>query len=69
MSKNTETRLNEKVGDIKFVGQPIFKQIIGLLDAINLKSITIKHNTDYYYKAFKAKNTIDNNAFWYSKPM
>jgi hypothetical protein len=30
MSKNTE---------IKFVGQPIFKQIIGLLDAINISSI------------------------------
>jgi hypothetical protein len=46
MSKNTE---------IKFVGHPIFKQIIGLLDAINLKSLIIKHNADYYYKAFKAK--------------
>jgi len=49
MSKNTE---------IKFVGQPIFKQVIGLLDAINLKSLTEKHKADHYYKAFKAKTQL-----------
>lgn len=49
MSKNTE---------IKFVGQPIFKQIIGLLDAISLKSLTDKHKADHYYKAFKAKTQL-----------
>jgi len=54
MSKNTE---------IKFVGQPIFKQIISLLDAINLKSIISKHNSDYYYKAFKAKTQLTTILF------
>lgn len=49
MDKNTE---------IKFVGQPIFKQVIGLLDAISIKSLVDKHNTDYYYKAFKAKTQL-----------
>jgi len=49
MDKNTE---------IKFVGQPIFKQVIGLLDAISIKSLVDKHNADYYYKAFKAKTQL-----------
>jgi hypothetical protein len=49
MSKNTE---------IKLVGQPIFKQIVNLLDAINITSIAKKHNADHYYKAFKAKTHI-----------
>jgi hypothetical protein len=49
MSKNTE---------IKFVGQPIFKQVINLIDGINLTSMVKKHNADYYYKAFKAKTQL-----------
>ena len=49
MSKNTE---------IKFVGQPIFKQVIGLLDKVSISSIVKKHNADYYYKAFKAKTQL-----------
>jgi len=49
MGKNTE---------IKFVGQPIFKQVIGLLDAISVQSLVDKHNADYYYKAFKAKTQL-----------
>jgi IS4 transposase len=49
MSKNTE---------IKFVGQPIFKQVIGLIDAINFRGIVKKNNADYYYKAFKAKTHL-----------
>jgi len=49
MGKNTE---------IKFVGQPIFKQVINLLETINIKSIVEKHNADYYYKAFKAKTQL-----------
>ena len=49
MDKNTE---------IRFVGQPIFKQVISLLDAISLKSLIEKHNADYYYKAFKAKTQL-----------
>ena len=49
MSKNTE---------INFVGQPIFKQVIHLIDEINLTSLAKKHNSDYYYKAFKAKTQL-----------
>jgi len=49
MDKNTE---------IKFVGQPIFKQVIGLLEAISIKSLVDKHNADHYYKAFKAKTQL-----------
>ena len=49
MGKNTE---------IKFVGQPIFKQVINLLDGINVTSLVKKHNADYYYKAFKAKTQL-----------
>lgn len=54
MSKNTE---------IKFVGQPIFKQIIHLLDGINLTGIINKHQSDYYYKAFKAKTHLTTMLF------
>jgi hypothetical protein len=49
MSKNTE---------IKFVGQPIFKQIVNLVNAINIEGLIRKHNSDYYYKAFKARTHL-----------
>jgi hypothetical protein len=49
MNKNTE---------IKFVGQPIFKQVINLIDGISLNSIVKKNNADHYYKAFKAKTQL-----------
>jgi hypothetical protein len=49
MSKNTE---------IKFVGQPIFKQIVNLVDAINIQNLVRKHNSDYYYKAFKSRTHL-----------
>lgn len=49
MSKNTE---------IKLVGQPIFKQILNLIDAINITSIIKKHKADHYYKAFTAKTHL-----------
>jgi hypothetical protein len=41
--------------EIKFVGQPIFKQVINLIEGVNLTSLIKKHNAIYYYKAFKAK--------------
>jgi len=49
MSKNTE---------INFVGQPIFKQVINLLESVSIKCLVNKHNSDYYYKAFKAKTQL-----------
>ncbi len=48
----------DKNSEIKFVGQPIFKQIVNLLDAVNLQGIINKHNSDYYYKAFKTKSHL-----------
>jgi hypothetical protein len=47
-----------KDNEIKFVGQPIFKQIVKLIDAIDFNGLVKKHNADYYYKAFKAKTHI-----------
>jgi hypothetical protein len=55
MSKITETNGKEKYGEIKFVGQPIFKQIISLIDAVDIRSLILKHNSDRYYKAFKTR--------------
>ena len=49
MSKNTE---------IRFVGQPIFKQIMKLIESVNLSGIINKHNSDYYYKAFKTRTQL-----------
>jgi hypothetical protein len=46
MDKNTE---------IKFVGQPIFKQILKLIDAVNIQGLINKHQSDRYYKAFKTR--------------
>ena len=48
----------DKSKEIKFVGQPIFKQVIGLIDAISINSLVRKHNSDHYYKAFKAKTQL-----------
>lgn len=49
MDKNTE---------IKFVGQPIFKQIIDLLKVANIPSLIKAHDSDRYYKAFKTRTHI-----------
>jgi hypothetical protein len=49
MSKNTE---------IKFVGQPIFRQIVNLIESIDIKGLVQKHNADYYYKAYKSKTQL-----------
>ena len=49
MSKNSE---------IKFVGQPIFKQIIDLLKVVDIPSLIKQHNSDRYYKAFKTQTHI-----------
>jgi hypothetical protein len=47
-----------KSTQIKFVGQPIFKQILNLVDAIDIRGLVQKHKADYYYKAFKAKTHL-----------
>jgi len=58
MCKNRETICNDKAEQVKFVGQPIFKQVINIVEAIDLKGIIKKHNADYYYKAFKSKTQL-----------
>lgn len=49
MGKNTE---------IKLIGQPIFKQIVDLIEGINLAGLIKKHNSDHYYKAFKSRTHL-----------
>jgi len=49
MDKNTE---------ISFVGQPIFKQIMKLIDSVSLQSLITNHQSDYYYKAFKTRTHL-----------
>jgi Transposase DDE domain/Domain of unknown function (DUF4372) len=44
--------------EIKLVGQPIFKQVIDLIERINIPELVRKNNSDYYYKAFKAKTQL-----------
>jgi adenylate cyclase class IV len=44
--------------EIKFVGQPILKQILKLIDSVNIQSLINKHQSDYYYKAFKTRTHI-----------
>ena len=44
--------------EIKLVGQPIFKQILDLIERVNIPSIVKRHDADRYYKAFKAKTQL-----------
>ena len=58
MGKSRKINLNDKEGELKFVGQPIFKQIVSLVEAIYLKGIIKRHDADHYYKAFKSKTHL-----------
>ena len=48
----------DKDKEIRFVGQPIMKQILKLVDSINIQGIINKHQSDHYYKAFKTRTQI-----------
>ena len=48
----------DKNSEIRFVGQPIFRQILRLIDDFELKSLVSKHNSDYYYKAYKSRTQL-----------
>jgi adenylate cyclase class IV len=48
----------DKNSEIKYVGQPIFKQIIDLVDKVNIRSIIKEHDSDRYYKAFKSRTHL-----------
>ena len=45
MSKNTE---------LKLVGQPIFGQLLNLVDKFDFRKLVKEHKSDHYYKAFKS---------------
>jgi len=47
-----------KVTEIKFVGQPVFKQIMNLVNKVDMPGLIRKHNSDYYYKAFKTRTQL-----------
>ena len=49
MGKNTE---------IKLVGQPIFKQIMNLVNKVDINGLIRKHESDYYYKSFKTRTQL-----------
>lgn len=44
--------------EISFVGQPILKQILKLIDSVNIQSLINKHQSDHYYKAFKTRTHL-----------
>jgi adenylate cyclase class IV len=44
--------------EIRFVGQPILKQILKLIDAVNIQGLIRKHQSDHYYKAFKTRTHL-----------
>lgn len=47
-----------KITEIKFVGQPIFKQIMNLVDRVDKTGLIRKHGSDYYYKSYKARTHL-----------
>jgi hypothetical protein len=47
-----------KITEIKLVGQPIFKQIMNLVDKVNIQGLIRKHESDYYYKSFKTRTHL-----------
>lgn len=48
----------DKNSEIKFVGQPVFKQILKLTDQVNIQGLINKHQSDRYYKAFKTRTHL-----------
>jgi hypothetical protein len=47
-----------KIAEIKLVGQPIFKQIMNLVDKVDINGLIRKHESDYYYKSFKTRTHL-----------
>ncbi len=48
----------DKDREIKFVGQPILKQITKLIDRVDLSGIIKKNKSDYYYKTFNTRTHL-----------
>jgi len=49
--------------EINYIGQPIIKQILSLVEAVSLKSIIRKHQSDHYYKAFRTRVQLTTMLF------
>jgi hypothetical protein len=49
MGKITENNQNDKTGQLELVGQPIFKQIMNLVDKVDIQVLIRKHESDYCY--------------------
>lgn len=47
-----------KITEIKLVGQPIFKQIMNLVNKVDIDGLIRKHESDYYYKSFKTRTHL-----------
>ena len=47
-----------KITEIKFVGQPVFKQIMNLVERVDINGLIRKHESDYYYKSFKTRTHL-----------
>jgi len=47
-----------KITEIKLVGQPIFKQIMNLVNKVDIQGLIRKHGSDSYYKSFKTRTHL-----------
>lgn len=47
-----------KITEIKLVGQPNFKQIMNLVDKVDINGLIRNHESDYYYKSFKTRTHL-----------
>jgi len=47
-----------KITEIKFVGQPVFKQIMNLVEEVDINGLISKYESDYYYKSFKTRTHL-----------
>lgn len=54
MSKNTE---------VKLVGQPIFSQVLKLVDKWEFSKLVREHKSDYYYKSFRSWDQLATMLF------
>ena len=57
-SYHTKNNNMDKNTEIKFVGQPVFKQILNLINKVNIQGLIQKHQSDRYYKAFKTRTQL-----------
>lgn len=47
-----------KITEIKLVGQLIFKQIINLVNKVDIEGLIGKQESGYYYKSFKTRTHL-----------